>query len=106
MQCKSRLDHTATVTLEQFLKFCLCFNSHLRQKVFDKVISEEKAVSEQYAQERDAAERDAREKETKVLSLTRELDEAYEKIEDLETKRKVLQNELDELANNQVRFST
>jgi myosin protein heavy chain len=75
-----------------------------KQKVFDKVISEEKAVSEQYAQERDAAERDAREKETKVLSLTRELDEAYEKIEDLETKRKVLQNELDELANTQVRF--
>lgn len=72
-----------------------------KQKVFDKVISEEKAVSEQYAQERDAAERDAREKETKVLSLTRELDEAYEKIEDLETKRKVLQNELDELANTQ-----
>jgi myosin protein heavy chain len=77
-----------------------------KQKVFDKVISEEKAVSEQYAQERDAAERDAREKETKVLSLTRELDEAYEKIDDLETKRKALQNELDELANTQVISST
>jgi len=76
-----------------------------KQKVFDKVIAEEKAVSEQYAQERDAAERDAREKETKVLSLTRELDEAYEKIEDLESKRKVLQNELDELANTQVNLN-
>lgn len=53
--------------------------------------------------ERDAAERDARDKETEVLSLTRELVEAYEKIEDLETKRKTMQNELDELANNQVR---
>lgn len=52
---------------------------------------------------RDAAERDARDKETEVLSLTRELVEAYEKIEDLETKRKTMQNELDELANNQVR---
>jgi myosin protein heavy chain len=73
-----------------------------KQKVFDKVVAEEKAISEQYAQERDGAERDAREKETKVLSLTRELDEAYEKIEDLESKRKTLQNELDELANTQV----
>lgn len=75
-----------------------------KQKNFDKVLAEEKVISEQFAQERDAAERDAREKETKVLSLTRELDEAYEKIEDLETKRKTLQNELDELANNQVRI--
>lgn len=73
-----------------------------KQKNFDKVLAEEKAVSEVIAQERDAAERDAREKETKVLSLTRELDEAYEKIDDLELKRKNLQNELDELANTQV----
>uniref|UniRef100_W4VRK7 Putative myosin class i heavy chain n=1 Tax=Corethrella appendiculata TaxID=1370023 RepID=W4VRK7_9DIPT len=72
-----------------------------KQKNFDKVLAEEKAVSEQHAQERDTAEREAREKETKVLSLTRELDEAFEKIDDLETKRKALQNELDELANTQ-----
>lgn len=76
-----------------------------KQKNFDKVLAEEKAVSEQFAQERDSAERDAREKETKVLSLTRELDEAYEKNDDLENKRKALQNELDELANTQVRNS-
>lgn len=69
------------------------------------MLAEEKAVSEQFAQERDGAERDAREKETKVLSLTRELDEAYEKIDDLDNKRKALQNELDELANTQVRVS-
>lgn len=73
-----------------------------KQKNFDKVLAEEKAVSEQYAQERDGAEREAREKETKVLSLTRELDESFEKIDDLEGKRKALQNELDELANTQV----
>ncbi|CAD7076858.1 unnamed protein product [Hermetia illucens] len=72
-----------------------------KQKNFDKILAEEKAVSEQIAQERDTAEREAREKETKVLSLTRELDEAYDKIEDLESKRKALQNELDELANSQ-----
>ncbi|XP_050326930.1 myosin heavy chain, non-muscle isoform X3 [Bactrocera neohumeralis] len=72
-----------------------------KQKNFDKILAEEKAISEQIAQERDTAEREAREKETKVLSLTRELDEAYDKIEDLENKRKVLQNELDDLANSQ-----
>nr|XP_029725304.1 myosin heavy chain, non-muscle-like [Aedes albopictus] len=66
-----------------------------KQKNFDKVLAEEKAVNDQHAQERDAAEREAREKEIKVLSLTRELDEAYEKIDDLETKRKALQNELE-----------
>lgn len=73
-----------------------------KQKNFDKVLAEEKVISEQHAAERDAAEREAREKETKVLSLTRQLDEAFEKIDDLESKRKALQSELDELANTQV----
>ncbi|XP_031631624.1 myosin heavy chain, non-muscle isoform X2 [Contarinia nasturtii] len=72
-----------------------------KQKNFDKVLAEEKAISEAHAQERDAAEREAREKESKVLCLTRELDEALDKIDDLEQKRKALQNELDELANSQ-----
>ncbi|KAH8401047.1 hypothetical protein KR009_002704, partial [Drosophila setifemur] len=72
-----------------------------KQKNFDKILAEEKAISEQIAQERDTAEREAREKETKVLSVSRELDEAFDKIEDLENKRKQLQNELDDLANSQ-----
>ncbi|XP_026836239.1 myosin heavy chain, non-muscle isoform X1 [Drosophila erecta] len=72
-----------------------------KQKNFDKILAEEKAISEQIAQERDTAEREAREKETKVLSVSRELDEAFDKIEDLENKRKTLQNELDDLANTQ-----
>ncbi|KAL5288885.1 MYH9 family protein [Megaselia abdita] len=72
-----------------------------KQKNFDKILAEEKSVGEQIAQERDTAEREAREKETKVLSLTRELDEAYDNIKELETKRKSLQNELDDLANTQ-----
>ncbi|KAH8257644.1 hypothetical protein KR038_004247, partial [Drosophila bunnanda] len=72
-----------------------------KQKNFDKILAEEKAISEQIAQERDTAEREAREKETKVLSVSRELDEAFDKIEDLENKRKQLQNELDDLANTQ-----
>ena len=59
------------------------------------------AVAEQIAQERDAAEREAREKETRVLSLTRELDETNDKVEELERGRRQLQAELDELVNNQ-----
>ena len=37
-----------------------------KQRNFDKVLMEEKTISERYAIERDNAERDAREKETKV----------------------------------------
>lgn len=44
------------------------------------MVAEERAIAERYAAERDAAEREAREKETRVLSLTRELDEAAEKV--------------------------
>ena len=58
-------------------------------------------MAEQIAQERDAAEREAREKETRVLSLTRELDEMNDKVEELERGRRQLQAELDELVNNQ-----
>lgn len=51
--------------------------------------------------ERDTAEREAREKETRVLSLTRELDDLMVKVEELERGKRTLQNELDELINNQ-----
>ncbi|KAK2716514.1 hypothetical protein QYM36_006866 [Artemia franciscana] len=67
---------------------------------FDKILAEEKAISERFASKRDAAERDAREKETKVLSLSRDLEEYIVKVEELERSRRVLQNELDELANS------
>lgn len=74
-----------------------------KQKNFDKTLAEEKAIGERNAAERDAAEREAREKETRVLSLSRELDESSEKIEDLERVKRQLQAELDELVNNQGR---
>jgi len=51
--------------------------------------------------ERDTAEREAREKQTRVLSLTRELDEMMVKVEELERGKRTLQNELDELINSQ-----
>ncbi|KAF6200920.1 hypothetical protein GE061_005367 [Apolygus lucorum] len=72
-----------------------------KQRNFDKVLAEEKALSQQITHERDAAEREAREKETRVLSLTRELDDFMEKIEELERSKRQLQAELDELVNNQ-----
>lgn len=72
-----------------------------KQKNFDKTLAEEKAIGERNAAERDAAEREAREKETRVLSLSRELDESSEKIEELERVKRQLQGELDELVNNQ-----
>lgn len=65
------------------------------------IVLDVQAVAEQIAQERDAAEREAREKETRVLSLTREIDEMNEKVEELERGRRQLQAELDELVNNQ-----
>lgn len=37
-----------------------------KQRNFDKVLAEEKAISDRHANERDLAEREAREKETKV----------------------------------------
>lgn len=49
----------------------------------------------------EAAEREAREKETKVLSLTKDLDTFMEKIEELEKSKRQLQVELDELVNSQ-----
>lgn len=54
-----------------------------KQKNFDKVVAEERAIAEKNAAERDAAEREAREKETRVLSLTREFDDAMEKVGNL-----------------------
>ncbi|XP_065578780.1 myosin heavy chain, non-muscle-like [Artemia franciscana] len=57
------------------------------QRNFDKILAEEKAISERFASERDAAERDAREKETK-------LEEYIVKVEELQRSRRVLQNEL------------
>lgn len=89
------------MTIELDLQRAKVIELEKKQKNFDKVLMEEKAISMQYAELRDAAEREAREKETKVLSLTRELDEMNDKIEELERGRKSLQAELDELVNNQ-----
>lgn len=72
-----------------------------RQRKFDQLLAEEKAISEQLALERDNAEREVREKETRILTLIRELEEREEHNEELERSKKQLQAELDELVNNQ-----
>lgn len=66
-----------------------------KQRKFDQLLAEEKAISEKNAMERDNAERDARQNETKVISLTHELEELQDKLGETERVRKVAQNELE-----------
>ncbi|XP_022242820.1 myosin heavy chain, non-muscle-like [Limulus polyphemus] len=72
-----------------------------KQRKFDQMLAEEKAVSERISQERDNAEREVREKETKILSLTRDVDVKQDLLEEQERLRKQLQSELDDLMNSQ-----
>lgn len=66
-----------------------------KQKKFDQLLAEEKAISEKNAMDRDNAERDARQNETKVISLSHELEELQEKLAESERLRKAAQNELE-----------
>ncbi|XP_067388870.1 myosin-10-like [Emydura macquarii macquarii] len=71
-----------------------------RQKKFDQMLAEEKLVSARHAEERDRAEAEAREKETKVLSLSRALEQAQELREELDRQNKQLRAELDDLVSS------
>ncbi|XP_044844690.1 myosin-10-like [Mauremys mutica] len=75
-------------------------NLERRQKKFDQMLAEEKLVSARHAEERDRAEAEAREKETKVLSLTRALEESLELREELDRQNKQLRAELDDLVSS------
>ncbi|KAJ8959252.1 hypothetical protein NQ318_022515, partial [Aromia moschata] len=68
-----------------------------KQKNFDKVLAEEKAISEQLAAEKDVVEKGSQGQG----DPGRELDDSNVKIEELERVRRQLQAELDELVNNQ-----
>lgn len=72
-----------------------------KQRKFDSMLAEEKALSERYSQEKDLAEKEAREKESRILTLTRSLEDKDMLVEEIERNRKQLQVELDELVNNQ-----
>ncbi|TFJ99352.1 Butyrophilin-like protein 2 [Platysternon megacephalum] len=75
-------------------------NLERRQKKFDQMLAEEKLVSARHAEERDRAEAEAREKETKVLSLSRAVEESLELREELDRQNKQLRAELDDLVSS------
>ena len=62
-----------------------------KQKKFDTQLSEQHALAEKNAQDRDQAEARSRQAETKALSLTRELEELQDKLEEVDRLRKSLQ---------------
>ena len=55
------------------------------------MLAEEKAASEKLSAERDAAEREARQNETKVISLTHELEELQDKLSETDKMKKTQQ---------------
>jgi chromosome segregation ATPase len=69
----------------------LIANLEKKQKKFDAQLAEQQSLSERNAQERDAAEARARQAETKSLSLTHELEEMQDKLEEIDRLRKQLQ---------------
>ena len=66
-------------------------NLEKKQKKFDTQFAEKIALADKNASERDDAEARARQAETKSLSLTRELEELQDKLEEIERSRKQLQ---------------
>ena len=66
-------------------------NLEKKQKKFDTQLAEQQSLAERNAQERDAAEARARQAETKALSLTHELEELQDKLEESDRTRKQLQ---------------
>lgn len=66
-------------------------NLEKKQKKFDAQLSEKHALAEKNASDRDNAEARARQAETKSLSLTRELDELHDTLEESDRLRKQLQ---------------
>lgn len=61
------------------------------------MLAEERTVSCKYAEERDRAEAEVRDKETKVLALTRGLEESHEDLEEAEKTVKALRAEMEDL---------
>ena len=62
-----------------------------KQKKFDAQLAEQHALAEKNASERDTAEARARQAETKSLSLSRELEELQDKLDETDRLRKQLQ---------------
>ncbi|XP_056143748.1 myosin-11-like [Lampris incognitus] len=75
----------------------LVSNLEKKQKKFDQMLAEERAVSIKCAEERDHAEVEVREKETRVLALSRALDESQGMLEETEKNLKTLRAEMEDL---------
>ncbi|XP_072224589.1 uncharacterized protein [Leuresthes tenuis] len=75
----------------------LVSNLEKKQRKFDQMLAEERGVSCKYAEERDRAEAEAREKETKVLALSRTLEENQQTLEEAEKTTKALRAEMEYL---------
>ncbi|XP_040181515.1 myosin-10-like isoform X1 [Rana temporaria] len=71
-----------------------------KQKKFDQMLAEEKNISARYADERDRTEAEAREKETKVLSLSRALEEALDIKDELDRQNKLLRAEMNDIVSS------
>ncbi|XP_043936530.1 myosin-10-like isoform X2 [Protopterus annectens] len=84
-----------TVDLDQQRQ--IVSNLEKKQKKFDQMLAEEKSISTRHAEERDRVEAEAREKETKVLFLSRSLEEALDAKDELERLNKQLRAEMDDL---------
>uniref|UniRef100_A0A3P8TSW8 Myosin, heavy chain 11b, smooth muscle n=1 Tax=Amphiprion percula TaxID=161767 RepID=A0A3P8TSW8_AMPPE len=75
----------------------LVSNLEKKQKKFDQMLAEERAVSCKFAEERDRAEAEAREKETRVLAVTRALEDNQDALEEAEKTIKSLRAEMEDL---------
>ena len=62
-----------------------------------QMLAEERSVSCKFAEERDQAEVEAREKDTRVLALSRALEENQEALEEAEKTMKALRAEMEDL---------
>ena len=75
-------------------------NMEKKQRKFDQTLAEAKAEAERVAMERDNLERLGREKETKILNLTRNMDELQERVEQLERSKTQQARELEDLVSS------
>lgn len=66
-------------------------NLEKKQKKFDAQLAEKNALADKNASDRDSAEARARQAETKSLSLTRELEELQDRLDEVDRLRKQLQ---------------
>ncbi|XP_055079787.1 myosin-11-like [Periophthalmus magnuspinnatus] len=75
----------------------LTTNLDKKQRRFDQLLSEERAVSCKIAEERDRAEAEVRDRETRILALSRTLEETQGALEDSDRTMRSLRAEMEEL---------